>query len=79
MFKKLRSSFTGGSKSSSKVRLDVTVVSAAGLPGPTSCRVVWARQSKVQVTRQASVGETGAWCDGRARHAKFPFVHRIVG
>lgn len=55
MFKKLKS-LGSGKSSKQKYRIDVAIKSLDGLPeGVTSCRVVWARQAKVQVTKVAAV------------------------
>ncbi|GAB4816179.1 hypothetical protein N2152v2_003225 [Parachlorella kessleri] len=55
MFRKLKS--LGGSKRS-KYRLDVTVGEVEGLPEEVGqCRVVWARQAKVSVTKTVAVSK----------------------
>jgi len=56
MFKKLGRALT--SKSRTKVRLDVGIKSIAGLPSSAgAARVVWARDSKVQMTKLAPVSD----------------------
>lgn len=54
MFKRLGRAL--GSKARTKARLDVEIAKVQGLPGSvTACRVVWARDAKVQMTKRASV------------------------
>lgn len=60
MFRRLKSSFTGGSKGSTKVLFTVRIASLTGLTPGASCRVVWARQAKVQVTSPAIAAHNGA-------------------
>ena len=56
MFRKLGRALS--QKGRSKVRVDVKIVRLQGLPpSVTACRVVWARDAKVQMTRQAAVVE----------------------
>ena len=59
MFKKLGRAL--GSKNRTKIRLDVRILSFQGLPpNVAAARVVWARDSKVQMTKLASVNG-GKW------------------
>lgn len=56
MFKKLGRALS--SKNRTKVRLDVGIKSVAGLPSSVgAARVVWARDSKVQMTKLAPVSD----------------------
>jgi len=48
----------GGKKESVRVRIDVTITELANLPAQAkSCRIVWARDAKVQMTRLCTVQE----------------------
>ena len=61
MFKKLGRALS--SKNRTKVRLDVGIKSIAGLPSSAgAARVVWARDSKVQMTKLASVSDGKTIC-----------------
>ena len=55
MFRKLKSF---GASKRAKYRLDVTVGEVEGLPDEVGqCRVVWARQAKVSVTKTVAVSK----------------------
>eukprot|EP00890_Picochlorum_soloecismus_P000942 jgi/Picsp_1/1849/NSC_05316-R1_hypothetical protein CHLNCDRAFT_132885 [Chlorella variabilis] len=48
----------GGKKESVRVRIDVTITELANLPAQAkSCRIVWARDAKLQITRLSTVQE----------------------
>jgi hypothetical protein len=71
MFKKLRQSF-GGGQSRMKMRLDVTIVSASGLPeGTVTARVMWSRDKKLLITKHSNVK------DGEWLHVEPRSQHRI--
>lgn len=48
----------GGKKESVRVRIDVMITELSNLPAQAkSCRIVWARDAKVQMTKLCNVHE----------------------
>ena len=70
MFKRLGRALSA--KSRSKVRLDVQIVSLQGVaPSVASCRVIWARDAKVQMT-SLKIVENGEWTASSAGRVCLP-------